>query len=495
MTYSPRHARSRAAPQTHEQRLAVLDALDHAELVGFVANKAKLQDMAWLRTLLDDGAFDVPANVHLTSDISKQDRLHTTNGLSLVNALAGVIETAKIRNDADRTMPPTLAVSDEFKSFFWEVTQRMVGGFQQALHRARTDGKPWTPAQKGVASATMDDTLGVLLIAACAMDHGDSVRHLASPKLARDWVNLDWLGTAGIILDRAEGESSCNAPLVAILFSAHNALDALRETGCQAAPMVWYSTETDIPKIWDQRLPLNEDGELNVRVGLLSHLLANGLRPSASMIARAIEETKVDGAFHEMDAERFYGAASDALVLTSPADLAKVTGFLSAGVYDIHPAWAIESALIRDRTEVLDHFAGREPWDDMFPVGEKSVLTNAMQNATRAQNVEASGPLFARLMKNAEAAGFGDRLYSPEAVNRDVEIAVRHGYMSVLLAHLEHGLDGHAKLGDAPSALEIAKQFDQPAVAHMIHAHAARGAAHDILDELRLSPFVSRAAP
>lgn len=489
MTYDNDQQSSR--PTDEMVRRLALPLMPSATKLQLVRDAARNQDMAWLRALAADGAFNLPARLPKDGQHQGSPRFHNKE-FPAIAALAEFIGATKLidlRVDPDTGArlsgseaihQATVKVSADFLKFFQE---RVVDFLRQVkeLEAARRrivyqDRSRYSVGETNRASADSiwydvrgEATAGVLLGAACAIADTASIRSILKAFPDATDVNLapEMLASTGL-----SGKSLVRPAVVALMYGHTDAIEALVNGGWKATDVVSFRIPGDDPR-WGKPGPheLKDDDQ----PVLLPQWLAWECKDIGIFMPPSAFDYCLD--LMPIEAERGNEAFMRGLVgmaeaaVTEPMCGPLLPLFNQHGLLDIDPNSLAILACQQTRVEAMALLRGRVDWtewaEQVTPTGRARDAGDfppvALAQATDAKNSLDLSEIEAEVLawcNSCIEAGHG-HLLAADGGDGPARTFAASDLPGPLLACLEQGLDPHDKSHGGLSAAELAESFDR----------------------------------
>lgn len=467
------------------EMLMTLDTLPPDTLATFIGELAAAQDVRWLNAAQDHGVFRVTPDV---KPETAAERPHLrSGGFQMPNALASVARSA-VFNDGANLYHLGVKRNLEFQAFFGDAVTKILADAQE--HGQDAYGA-WL------------QTATELLFAACVLDHREAALAVLRvyPAAARQTLSSRHMGAVGASLTNhfaahlATPPMEITAPLIAIKFGSHGAMDALLSLGFMWIQPLGYTKQVSVPTAHDPRKFAGEGAARRPEnTALLPDFLKAGMRLPGAMLKRSLDGLKApEGKFDELDGDRLFDAALQAL--QRPKNTfhdSIVEAYLAGGVFDLHPDWAIKGAAHAGNDAVIDHFRDRTPWASVLTPTALNFFRQLLNGEPGASKPDAAmqheqTSRIMQLISRCKSDGAGELIFNEDAYSPmgAFDWIVREKRSELLGRYLEEGLDAERKYDGKNSILTLTEKHARQDIAQLVRSFRARKEAAAVLDVLQ----------
>lgn len=498
--------------------------------VVFIAEKAKVQDMAWLRGMAEQGAFLVPAENFSKDSLVRNLRLGSFNDMSFQNAaaLTGVMDGTVFEGlttlpNSKREKPLTLEVSDDFKAFLFETSLALMQSANdfRERHQAPPFPSPKTATENDDYTASVkahtdrvqhfgvaiNATFLALLQTACACDDGKTANLLlqGTNTLGTMYSPSAMLGTAAIALPGtvAEREAALVNPMyTAMLFSAHSALSAFENHGFPLLKVIaQYPRAPNEAKSEDSIKAFFSD-KFSPRIPV-DFVSENALPCTPSMLKRVLDGMRLDG-YRKIDVEPLVKEAHRLLVKgaewnSSDYEKEMKMAFQEAEVFELKGKQSASLAVKVLDVGLVDRLEYSINWLESLPFGGTqynwevtSILTAPINKNAAAvpmapddKHGNGSEAMVLMLMEFAARAGHGFRIYEQGSHQAAlVKWAIEKDHPKVLVKMMENGLEPDRYLLLNDTAYGLAEKAGKKEAEHLMRTYLSGQRARNALAEI-----------
>ena len=493
---------------------------------AFIAEKAKDQDMAWLRGMAEQGAFLVPLAELEKPPFPSNARFIDADdsGFPNVVALAGVIDAADFERlnqpgFVTRAKPVTLRVGDDFKSFLYDTSLALMQSVIEFRDNAKRLSASEIPNQASATSiadtqwqtqrmlrfsVAVEETFLALLQTACACDDGKTANLLlqGTNRLGTMYSSSRLLGIAAALLPGDHGQRSqarVNPMCTAMLFSAESALDAMEEHGFPLQKTIaLYPRAAGETKSTD---PLKAQYPDKYSARMPIDFIASNDFPCTGRTLERVLKAGNEGGFRVIDAEPFLTEAHRLLLKDrTPYENERKDAFMHAGVYDIKGKKSVGLAIKSFDFELVDRLGKFINWLEDAPFGGTqyhwevtSLFSNAIaRNRAKDPKVEgrsSSEDMVLTLMDLGAAAGHGHRFYEQQSPHQSalVKWSIEKDHPRVLVKMMENGLEPDRRLLLNDTAFGLAEKANKKEAEHLMRTFVSGQLARKTLAEMDFS--------
>lgn len=500
-----------ATPQTHQERLMALAALGpEADLDNVKALVAR-KDPAWMETLIDIGLFDIGTAMQACNDNGQaQSAIRQWSEMSLafldffgtgdpgLRKGNEMIETH--RGAVFKRSPEVLALFDkaamrlagqaESIRSMAPPTDPAAGSYPASVSHPNVSTEPFAALESLHArQSTAVEALSLWAGVACALNRPQALKALidAFPEAMTTAVPAK----STILANTLKNERPAD-------FYGTNMLDEQRVSPLFCA--IHASSRSCVTVILDKReaLGLSLDAPLTADKGArMSHpkTFLEVIALSDPFFMPEVAAETIERVLKTMP----HAAPTLAWGLTKHADTHPnlFTLTVPMGIYHGTEASlrldALQAAVLH-APKAMPEILARLDWDEVAPafISRESPFMKAAANAKKGAVPHREAALLA-LIEKAKVDGREDVVFQTYAVqlkNKDVRwpapvtMLSTSGFEKTLLAFLDHGYDPKTKQPDATHTLLDLAELNNHGTVGMLHSHAARGRAHQLLGEM-----------
>lgn len=483
--------------RTHDQRLTLLASLPTEMLGDFLGHQLRHQSVKWLDAAVDAGCFDLSREVF---DRTPTPSRYVAPVAEAVDAsllfLRESTELSRSNKDPNNGLLPigmhalTLHAEAEFSNAFDRMVLHFCDDYQQTMMRVKS-----LPEERRVdVRVDLEDAtvqmLAKLMVGAIALGRPDTLGRLLRANLDAIDETLNTMDICGESMDLNTGYGVPLTPYgFAMQFSQIECMDLIKSAYGQRVPVVCQKNVGAKGSVSYDALHAHEV------MGALCFPSAYAKAMMDCIALRGNEPGFMDSA-----------ARYAIRVLTSDYnDSAShyVNAFIDAGLYDVNPALAFETAVNQGRLSVVHHFKGQVPWDNLSSTADpaRSLLIDALGLYAQEGITPEKRDVIDLVMKMArddERLDLVLRITPQPGMRHDNDTleyngpvflspighVIGHEMQEVLHEFLKNGLDPDIPL--APDAWTVQKLADtrSDAMGGFVRAFSARKHAMEIIMDM-----------
>lgn len=491
-------------------------------VIALVADCAAGLRTQWLEIAMEMGVFDFTDEVAARGVVDRSTAcieclvgiLAHTESITLTEdpefgKLAIPVSSHKLSRDA-KTLGP----------FVETLAARLIKDREGIVSTFMFDFASDAPGHEGDAGAKAllkqaNRSLAVLMALAAAMDLPETVRAIrwSTPTAHQEGLPAEWLGEA-FKNERINPTKRLDvAPAFFAVF--HSSTEALKAFAPKPQkPGKGKAEEGLTAKNFVPMFVENIDDKTTLRHDAAAML--NDWEPSCAPSTLALSwRERLDPArpAPEDDMTALNALACKAIYrYSSKANpfAPQIPAFEAIGAFDFRPDRTICEAVESGRAAYVERFKGQVPWTNReFAKALESLLSKAIEEVKGGNPKEETEAAMVALMRLAvedgqQAAFFKTHLVTNKAMSdflgesivQPVCALIEGQFNKVLVGFLENGMSPTAAMApDSVSLLDYAQAVNAKDAANVMRSFVARHSAHDILNEIDLSPFMLKAKP
>lgn len=495
---------SQAPPaQTTAAQVAILGNLPEPLLVDMMAVQAKIQNMGWLRTMVEGGLLDVEDELRTVTtkkDMEELIEVWADRSKALMSFMQNITFQLLDKDPATGLMASPLAIAvhgstQESKDFYAQSAIRMIKSHDQ-LRGHNAFGQMALNHEKTVQA------MSIWVAGACVMDLPSTVSLLVKncPKSMFHLLDIKIMGNQFMEntalrteQDNDPYEIQVQPMFVALQLSRIECMNALHNAGHRG------NLEIGMKKTFNREISFSA---MNLYASCAPVCTPQAMHYAISMAM------KVESSMHleKRIKDSQHKLAMDILEPKEAAMRPYVSAYIDAGIYDFKPIDSVMQALIHGHANVIDHFRGRMPWETMQEDFESfSPIYEAATNSQNHVRADYENAIFS-LMDQAESdvkAGYvfkttgGVTAESGADQNQVQPLAAltNNGLTRVIVKYLENGLDTHTAPTAGGLSVQAYADKNAPEIGHLMRTFEARKKTRELLSDFDAQAKQSKEKP
>lgn len=478
-------------------RQSMLASLSPPMACALIAEKLADQSTRWLQVAMLAGAFDVSEEVFCYSGgpCAKLDQVPEMLDAALAFLKGSSVSTFKedpvFGTQRQGVDVITLRTDDDFQVAFNALTQHFIGDYQQTLAKLNSMGSKAVHHQ---LQEECEVLFAKLAVGAIALNLPRTLETIlqTSPNAADVAVKANSI-FGGHFFEKKELTSYG----FSMLFSRTHCMDVVQRVALK------------------QRIPL-----VGKALGLrgdyfdvcTAHENFDALRCFPSVYGKAMTDRFALQTMGPANKEKLVKQAIEALGVHEENSLAThIPAFKAAGLYDINPAQSFDAAVRVGCVEVINHFEGRVPWDNLARTIDpsQSILVDALCAYTKVDISERHEESLVRVIDMAIEDGRSELVFQissePDPGLKDGNASpvfvsplshlIEFKFSDVLMKFLNQGLDVNAPAAEGAWTPLQTADARSPEIAHVFRTFSARQKALEALQDIDAAPAFKIAAP